>query len=104
MALTLVVECSQVEEEDFAGVPLFMCHADCAAAISAPREINAVLSLANVVEERLTGDPDGESFPFQMVAPSATVKHTESYVGKGVYWRPVDEKAGLAPLSGPPKL
>jgi hypothetical protein len=80
--------------EESAGVPLFVSYGDCAAAVAPPREINAVLSLSSVVEQRLVGGEDPSANSFSMVALSASVKHLESYVGKGVYWRPVDGPVG----------
>jgi hypothetical protein len=81
--------------EDGPVLPLFMSHADCAAAVAQATDADgpedaleiSCLSLPSVVE-RLGGvadDPSKGAFSF--VAPSASVKHVESYVGNGVYWR-----------------
>ena len=75
-------------------LPLFMSHADCAAAVAKATGVAGVadeisgLALASVVEARLD---DASSEAFSFVAPSASLQHVESYVGKGIYWRPVEE-------------
>ena len=77
-------------------VPLFVSHADCAAAISAapggPLEIDVVLSLQSYVEE-LAGLDDPSKGEFAFVPPSAALQHVASYVGQGIYMRKVDEEA-----------
>lgn len=74
-------------------VPLFMSHADCAAAVAqAPGgalEINAILSLEGYVEE-LAGLADPSSGEFALVPPAASLRHAATYVGQGVYMRKVD--------------
>ena len=68
-------------------VPLFMSYADCAAAVSEtgrrPKPPSAT-TLAGVVED----EPSGA---YSFVPPSASMEHIAKYVGKGVYWRPVEE-------------
>lgn len=74
-------------------VPLFMSHADCAAYVAEATDASvdiSGLSLASIVEQ-LTG---GGAYSF--VAPSASMQHVLSYVGKGVYWRPADEEGAAA--------
>ena len=92
--------CNEMSREGEEGpvLPLFMSHADCAAAVAEATaaayneelEISG-LSLASVVE-RLSGLDDPSKGGFSFEAPLASMKHIESYVGKGVYWRPVDEE------------
>ena len=76
-------------------VPLFVSHADCAAAISTapggPLEIDVVLSLQSYVEE-LAGLDDPTAGEFAFVPPSAALQHVASYVGQGFYMRKVDEE------------
>lgn len=81
--------------EDGLVVPLFMSHADCvkiaqadaAAPDGTPVEISA-LTLASVVEQLIAADPNAPKFSF--VAPSAALQHIKSYMGGGVYMRPVE--------------
>lgn len=71
-------------------VPLFMSHADCAAAVAEATDVSvdiSGLSLASVVEQL-----SGSSGAFSFVAPSASLQHVHSYVGQGVYWRPADQE------------
>lgn len=94
--------CMKMSQGD--DLPLFLSFADLNAAIAEasagdapddahePMEVSP-LSLASVVE-RVVGsaEPDaGAAFSF--VAPEASIRHVESYVGSGIYWRPVDEEA-----------
>ena len=76
-------------------VPLFVSHADCAAAgLTAPGgpfEVNAILSLQSYVEE-LAGLDDPSKGEFAFVPPSAALQHVASYVGQGIYMRKVDEE------------
>lgn len=77
-------------------VPLFMSYVDYSEAVA--RETDAYapeqplqmvcLSLASVVEE-LAGLDDPSSGAFSFVAPSESLQHIETYLGKGVYWREV---------------
>jgi len=70
---------------------------DCAAAVAiasaadAPEEPLEIagLSLSSVVEQLASLD-DPSSAAYSFVAPSASLKHIEAYVGKGVYWRPAE--------------
>ena len=76
-------------------VPLFVSHADCAAAgLTAPGgpfEVNAILSLQSYVEE-LAGLDDPTAGEFAFVPPSAALQHVASYVGQGIYMRKVEEE------------
>ena len=84
------------EGDDGPKVPLYVSHADCAAAVAqAPGrslEIDAVLSLQDIVQE-LAGLDDLSSSEFSFVPASAAMQHISSYVGQGVYLRKVDEDA-----------
>lgn len=78
-------------------VPLFMCHADGAAAaadasasLSKELEMDSVFSLQSIVEE-LSDLDDPLEGEFVWVAPSASLQHVASYVGQGVYVRKVEE-------------
>ncbi|KAL1527528.1 hypothetical protein AB1Y20_008918 [Prymnesium parvum] len=85
------------EEEGGAVLPLFLSYDDCAAAVAiasaadAPEEPLEIagLSLSSVVEQLASLD-DPSSAAYSFVAPSASLKHIEAYVGKGVYWRPAE--------------
>jgi len=88
--------CMEMTKEGNEGpvLPLFMSYADCAAAVAEasdaaeredPLQITG-LSLAGVVEDSPSGS-------FSFVPPSVSMEHITAYVGKGVYWRPVEEKA-----------
>jgi hypothetical protein len=91
------------EGDDGPVVPLFMSFADCDKAVKqvtdaaetdeetkAALEISC-LSLASVVEQLAGLDEPASSGAFAFEAASASLQHIEAYVGKGVYWRPVDE-------------
>jgi len=92
--------CMEMSQEGDKGpvLPLFVSHADCAAAVKQvtdteaseePLEISC-LSLPSVVE-RLTGVADPSSGGFEFIAPSASVQHIQAYLGQGVYYREVEE-------------
>lgn len=102
--------CMQLSRYGDAGVviPLFMSYADCEKEVSAatnhdageaPMQITP-LSLASVIEQ--LNDPSGPAFSF--VAPSASVQHSQSYVGQGVYMRRVDAPAEPEGDAAPPPL
>lgn len=92
--------CMELSREGDNGpkVPLFMSYTDCAEAIAEavakvpgePLEINAILSLQDIVEE-LADLEDPSSGEFMLVAPSASLQHVASYIGKGVFMRKVEE-------------
>ena len=77
--------------------PLFMSASDCEAEVQAEREAEdgdptletVILSLPSVVDHLLTVADGTPTFGF--VPPSATTEHLNKYVGKGVYWRAVDD-------------
>ena len=84
-------------------LPLFMSHADCAAAVEMataaespeePLEISC-LSLPSVVE-RLSSVAMPGTGGFEFMAPDKTLAHIAGYLGQGVYWKEVDdEKAAV---------
>ena len=85
--------------------PLFMSHADCAAAAAestsadapddgVPSAIRAI-TLQSVVNE--LSDPAAPVFSF--VAPSASRQHVEQYQGKGVYMRVIEESGESQPAA-----
>ena len=80
-------------------LPLFVSHADCAAAVEQatatespeqPLEISC-LSLPGVVE-RLASVAMPSTGGFTFMAPDKTLEHIASYLGQGVYWKEVDEE------------
>eukprot|EP00322_Chrysochromulina_rotalis_P003084 CAMPEP_0115857896 /NCGR_PEP_ID=MMETSP0287-20121206/15813_1 /TAXON_ID=412157 /ORGANISM="Chrysochromulina rotalis, Strain UIO044" /LENGTH=287 /DNA_ID=CAMNT_0003312133 /DNA_START=15 /DNA_END=879 /DNA_ORIENTATION=- len=90
-------------------MPLFMSHADCAAAVEQATNPDAddpddapitPLSLQSVIEQLC--DPSSPAFSF--MAPKASVQHVEHYVGSGVYMRVVEEAPEEAPEDAPPLL
>ena len=92
--------CMEMSQDGESGpvLPLFVSHADCAAAVKqatdtespdAPLEISC-LSLPSVVE-RLASVTDPSSGGFEFMAPDASLQHIQGYLGQGVYWKEVDE-------------
>eukprot|EP00966_Prymnesium_polylepis_P270343 6245141-Prymnesium_polylepis.1 len=83
------------EGDNSTKIPLYMSHADCAAAVAQAQgvtlEINAILSLQDIVEE-LAGLDDPSSGEFLFMPPSLAMQHVASYVGQGVYMRKVEEE------------
>ena len=91
--------CMQMSRDGDAGpvLPLFMSNADCTIAVAAaneaaqpetPLEVTA-LSLQSVVEQlSAEGGPTADTFSF--IAPQASLDHQGSYLGKGIYWREVE--------------
>ena len=78
-------------EENENELKLFMSHADCAAEVAnddacATENGCEILPfpLSSVVQ-------DSGSAAFKFAAPSSSLQHTESYLGKGVYFRKVDD-------------
>lgn len=101
----------KLDDDEKPVLPLFMCHADCAAAVAEANEAEkpeepleiSILSLQSVVEH--LANPSSETFAF--VPPSASVDFFSTYIGSGVYMREVKEEAPVDLAEGadtPPKL
>jgi hypothetical protein len=83
--------CTELRTEE-SGLPLFMSHSDCAAAVGAAwrsMEISP-LALQGVVEQ-LAAVSDPETCGFSFVPPTASLKHIQQYLGNGIYMREVKE-------------
>lgn len=83
--------CTELRTDE-SGLPLFMSHSDCAAAVGAAwrsMEISP-LALQGVVEQ-LAAVSDPETCGFSFVPPTASLKHIQQYLGNGIYMREVKE-------------
>ena len=98
LPLFVCMKLGRYVEDQGVVVPIYMSHADCAAAVKeatnadapdtdGPLEI-APLSLQSVVDRLL--DPSSPAFSF--VAPTASLQHVQNYVGHGVYMRVVENQ------------
>ena len=83
--------CLSMSRENENELKLFMSHADCAAEVAnddacATENGCEILPfpLSSVVQ-------DSGSAAFKFAAPSSSLQHTQSYLGKGVYFRKVDD-------------
>jgi hypothetical protein len=97
LPLFACMEMSRETEEGASELPLFMSIEDCQAAVkeagkaSDRSDLEIVpLSLPSVVEH-LSSNAEGKQ-EFSFVAPSSSTDHISKYVGKGVYYRVVDEE------------
>ena len=91
--------CMQMTRETEDGrnvLPLFMSFDDCAETVKQAQEVNndlgleiVPLSLPSIVEH--LSSSASESQPFEFISPTRSTEHISKYVGKGVYYRVVDE-------------
>jgi len=92
--------CMQMTRETEDGhnvLPLFMSFDDCAETVKQAREVNndpgleiVPLALPSIVEH-LSSTAD-DLPPFEFISPTRSTDHISKYVGKGVYYRVVDEE------------
>ena len=97
LPLFACMEMKKETEDGSTVLPLFMSFDDCEAAVLEARKVNndpgleiVGLSVESVVDH-LSSAADGTP-PFDFVAPSSSTEHLSSYIGKGVYYRVVDEE------------
>ena len=82
----------QRKEKGGSKVPLFLNHADCVDSLvheTDGLDIDAVFSLQSIVEE-LTELEDPSTGAFTFEPPATSLQHAQSYIGQGVYIRPVE--------------